>query len=387
VTAKGTTRGLIVTYVLLFMGVGITLPFLPGYLSGLGLSGSQVGVLLAVGPTLALLSPPVWGLLADRSGRGGLILVVLCVGAAGGYGLLTLASGFLGALVALAVVQLFASSMTSQLDALALHHVHGTGEGYASLRLWGSVGFVAATLGFGLSVDRLDRAVVVVPLILMLIMGLWTALTLAREAPRHFEGPRPGLLAAAGLLRRSDIALLLAATALHWMASAPYHGILTLHITSQGWAPRVISLSAAVAVSSEVLVMLSWPRWGAARSSRELLAWAFGASAVRWALLAVATGPALVVASSALHGMTFGAFYLAAVASMTARVAPSLRATGQSLFVAVTFGLGGLVGFSSAGWLYDAVGGHRLFALAAAAEALPMLAIWLADRPPPKLAG
>lgn len=378
-SAKGTTLRLAAAYVLYFAGIGITLPFLPGYLANLGMSGAQVGALLAVGPSLALIMPPVWGQLADRTGRGGMIVTGLCLGAALGYGLLARAATFTQALLALGLVQVFASAVTSQLDALALHHAHASGTSYVSMRLWGSVGFVAATLAFGLSVERLDEAVALVPLALLVAMAVWTWLTLGAGPARVREGPTPGLFAGLGLLRRLDIALLLAATALHWIACAPYHGVFTLHVTAHGWPPSVVSWSSAVAVSSELLVMLSWPRWGARRSTHALLGWAFGASALRWLLVAAAGEPWLLVASSALHGLTFGAFYLAAVASMTSRVPPSLRATGQSLFVAATFGLGGLVGFGGAGWAYDVLGGPRLFAAAALAEALPLAAIWLAD--------
>jgi MFS transporter, PPP family, 3-phenylpropionic acid transporter len=386
VTAKRTTWGLKVAYVLLFMSVGITLPFLPGYFGALGLSGAQVGVLLAVGPSLAMVLPPMWGQLADRTGRGGMVLVVLCVGGAAGYGLLALADGFWGALAGLALYHVFGSSLTSQLDSLALHHVQATRRSYVSLRLWGSVGFVVSTLSFGLLARGLDRLVVLIPLALVATMAGWTAVTLAREPPLIEVGPHPGFGAVKALVQRRDVALFLAATALHWIACAPYHGLLTLHVTKLGWSLSTVGFASAVAVSSEVLVMVTWPRWGAQRPPRELLAWAFGASAVRWLILSVADRPAMIVMAATLHGLTFGAFYLAAVASMTARVPSSLRATGQSLFAAATFGAGGLIGFAGSGWLYDVLGGHRLFAVAAAVEALPLLAIWLADRRPASLA-
>jgi PPP family 3-phenylpropionic acid transporter len=64
-------------------------------------------------------------------------------------------------------------------------------------------------------------------------------------------------------------------------------------------------------------------------------------------------------------------------------VPPHLRASGQALFAAVTFGVGGLIGYPAAGAGYDALGGHRLFAVAAALELLPMLLV-LRVRPPPE---
>ena len=72
----------------------------------------------------------------------------------------------------------------------------------------------------------------------------------------------------------------------------------------------------------------------------------------------------------------FGAFYVAAVAQVEALVPSSLRATGQALFVALTFGFGGIAGFSASGLFFQHFGGHRLFLLAAFIELLPIAVVW-----------
>jgi MFS transporter, PPP family, 3-phenylpropionic acid transporter len=102
---------------------------------------------------------------------------------------------------------------------------------------------------------------------------------------------------------------------------------------------------------------------------------AFLASAVRWAGMAAADSAPAIVALSLLHGMTFGAFYVAAVAFVSSRVPEQLRASGQALMTSVTFGLGGLLGYLSAGTAYDWLGGHRLFAVSAIVEFVPALLI------------
>ena len=41
------------------MTIGITLPFLPPYLKTLSLSATQVGLLMSIGPALAIICPPL----------------------------------------------------------------------------------------------------------------------------------------------------------------------------------------------------------------------------------------------------------------------------------------------------------------------------------------
>lgn len=364
-------------YVLFFMSVGVSLPFMPGYFKSLGFTGAQAGVLLAVGPTFSLFMPPLWGQLADRSGRPGLLLLVTTLGGAGGYGLLSQATTFSEALFALSFHALFATSITSMADTLALQHVQQHGGTYAAIRTWGSLGFVMASLPFGFLVRDIDRATVLVPLALVAASSLACGLTLARSPGRPHEGPKPSLESALALARRPEIFLFLVATALHWIACAPYHGSLAPHVKDLGLPAWVVGVSSSVGVLSEVVVMFTWPRWAHRVPTRRLLIGAFVVSAARWLIMALTSSPWVLVAIAGLHGLTFGAFYLASVEWMSQRAPGSLRATAQALFVAATFGVGGIAGYRTAGRLYDALGGHQLFAVAAGLALLPALAIAL----------
>ncbi|MEW5740705.1 MAG: MFS transporter [Myxococcota bacterium] len=362
-------------YALYFMTVGISLPFLPGYFEASGFSPSQIGVLLAIGPACALFAPPVWGQLADRTGRPGLVLAIVSAGAASGFALLALAPSFPAAFGALVVQSLFSSAISTLIDTLALHQVGLKGGSYARLRVFGSLGFVVSSMGFGLVVTGYGLATVLLPLGLLTTAALWASTFLAGAPRVRQDGPRPTVRAAFELLRRREIALFLLATSLHWIACTPYHGSLALYVKALGFAPVVVSLSAGVAVLAEVAVMWTWPRWSSAVSPRGLLVWCFAASSLRWAIMAWTTHAEVLVAAALLHGLTFGAFYLASVAWMAERTPASLRATGQALFVACTFGVGGLFGYTSAGRAFEVLGGSRLFSVAAALEWLPVLAL------------
>jgi MFS transporter, PPP family, 3-phenylpropionic acid transporter len=128
--------------------------------------------------------------------------------------------------------------------------------------------------------------------------------------------------------------------------------------------------------------MFSWPRWAGRFSPKQLLLGVFAVSALRWMVMGLTSNPAVLIASAGLHGITFGAFYLASVEWMSRRAPGSMRATGQALFTAATFGLGGIVGFRLAGRVYDALGGHRLFLVAAGLAVLPAVAIALTPQRP-----
>jgi PPP family 3-phenylpropionic acid transporter len=80
--------------------------------------------------------------------------------------------------------------------------------------------------------------------------------------------------------------------------------------------------------------------------------------------------------------MTFGAFYVGAVGTLGSRVPATLRVSGQALFVSITFGVGGLIGYVSAGATYDALGGPGAFTAAAVLELVAAGLILLGGREP-----
>lgn len=108
-TAGGAIGGL---YFLYFATVGVVLPFLFAYFKSLGLSATEVEVLVAVGPAFALLSPPFWGHLADRSGRPDRVMAVIGLGATAGFAPLVWVESFGALLFALCGYAFFASSAT-----------------------------------------------------------------------------------------------------------------------------------------------------------------------------------------------------------------------------------------------------------------------------------
>lgn len=369
-------------YLLYFGAIGILLPFLPAYLSSLGLPASQVGVLLAIGPALALVSPHLFGHLADRSGRPDRLLTLIGLGTCLGFAPLLWAERFWSLLLALTAYAFFGAAVTTVLDSLALLRLAETGGSYARLRALGSLGFVISSTAFGLSVPAVNRATVAVPAALIALYSLWS-LSLPRPPGLRERRHSPSLFGGSFLIGQRDLRPFLFATCLHWIACAPFHGTFSIHVQALSLRPWVVGLSAGLGVLAEIAVMLLHPRFAARIAPRHLLAVSFGASALRWLGMSVVTDRFGLIALQLLHGLTFGAFYVSAVAYLTRRVPAEMRATGQALFVSVTFGLGGLLGYLLSGVGYDALGGQALFAVAAGVELVALAIVWGTLKPEP----
>lgn len=353
-------RALRAFYFFHLLATGALVPYLPAFLRALGASGTEIALVVGCTPLLHMATPFVWGWLADRTRRPDRLLLIATLGAALAALPLAGARGP-GALVAAnLVLQLFFTALPGLTDSLALQRVRQTGDDYGRIRAWGSTGFIVSALALGQALDRLPArggapAVVwLLPPLLSVLFALAFATALPLRA--RGAGPRPTLRDVRQLLQRPSYLFLLAVGALHWGATAPFHTFFAVLVRDLGLPAAVLGQSFALSVLSEVLVFWYARRLLSRWPLERILLIACAGSALRWLLTAVARHPGGLIATQALHGLTFGAFWTAAVAWLGACVPPTLRATGQTLFTGSVFGLGYLVGLLGAGRLYDHFG-------------------------------
>ncbi|HEX2658511.1 MAG TPA: MFS transporter, partial [Polyangia bacterium] len=210
-----------VFYALWFMNVGINTPYLAPYLSGRGLSGTQIATVLSLIPLSNLGVPIAWAWIADRTHRHERVLRVVCFGSAVGVTLLLRAHDFAGVLLGFGVFALFYVGAGPLVDTLAVALSH-EGRGYGRVRIWGSFGFlVAAAVGGLILTGRGNRpADPAVPG--MMLVGVVSAGIASLFVKGHATPPpaRPHLSEIGTLLKDRRFRLLLAVGTLHWMGLA-----------------------------------------------------------------------------------------------------------------------------------------------------------------------
>lgn len=369
-------------YALHYAGAGLWIPYLAPYLEGAGVSGAVQGRLFALRNIAYVFTQPALGLLADRIG----ILRVLKIAAvlAALTWVLVLRAG--NATLELAAIFLLmsvgVSVFASLVDAGVIATLEGPGgdkaggpRAFARSRIWGSVGFALAALIFGFAVSKTSPGTARTAILAVAVLqGLTAIVALAAPGARVRDTLRPPSLADAGrMLRDPVIARVLFAGTLHWITLAPYHTFFGAHIGHHGGGPMIIGLSIGVSVAVELVVMATAPRWLPRFSPRTVLTVSTLIGVVRWTLTAHGH-PALILAAQALHGLSYGAFYLAMVDAVVSRTPPEHRATAQALVGSIALGGGTFLGNLVSGPLYDVDHGRTLFLAAAAFSVVSALA-------------
>jgi len=359
-------------YACYFAAIGASVPFFPPYLRSLGLSGRQISFMLAVAPILHLAVPLGWGWIADRTRRPDLVLRLVCLVAAAMMVPLVFVRTMPAMLFLYAGYQAFLVPIVGLTDAIALERVRH-GADYGRTRVWGSFAFAISSLVVGKVLDWRGRTDgdPLVPAYIAALLGVTFLVSLTLRGQAAPERPHASEIRT--LLRDRRFLFLLVFAPLHWGCTAPYHGFLGILFRDRHLAQGLLGASFLVAVGAEMATLFFFSRLRARFRLAPMLIVAFLVTGVRWVLVAVIQDPFWLVALQSVHALTFGIFWASCLAWVGECVPPTLRATGQTLFTGVLYGVGNGLGMLGSGALYDAFAGADFsFALAGALEIVPV---------------
>jgi PPP family 3-phenylpropionic acid transporter len=354
-------------YLSVYVGLGAVLPLLAISMQARGFRASQYAWLVALLPLSRLLAPPLWGAIADKWSGTARLLRFNTLIAALAMALLSQSHDVVTTIVAFAVWAVFSSSLVPLAEAGTYALLGGNSGRFALIRVFGSIGFALSALAIGvLGVDRSLSTPFLAGTAGYLLAWLLTFLM-----PVDQQSPRIALVAAvARIARRKDVLLLWGASTLYYVAHGAYDVYFGPHVRSiAGMDDAKVSLSWAIGVVAEIILILFVPRLLGRKSSRHLLLFAALVSTFRWVWLAYASSVAMVWLTQPLHAVTFALWYLVLVHENQMGVPEEVRATVQG-FVAASLGLGMITATVLGGYVIEALGGRTLFLLAAASALL-----------------
>jgi PPP family 3-phenylpropionic acid transporter len=369
-----------------FLVIGIQLPFWPVWLAGHGLDAQQIASVFAAAIWAKVVATPAIGALADRIGRRRTVMATLAAIACLGYAALWPVGGFWPLLALNLAAGVAQSALLPLGDAVTLAAVRDRGLDYGRIRVWGSLSFVLASVGSGAALAALPApAAGPDNRVLALVIAASAVLAVACLA---IPAAREDIAAAArgsrwrevGRLARDRRFWLLVVSAAALQASHQlYYGFGTLYWRGLGFSDTVIGALWAEGVVAEIV--LFW--YGAPLVARAgplgLLALGGVGGVLRWSLMGLVPGLGAAAVLQLLHALTFGASHLGAMYLLARSVPPAAAASAQSMYAALSAGLGSGLVMLAAGALYSAYGG-RAFLFMALLSALGLVGVWRLSR-------
>jgi PPP family 3-phenylpropionic acid transporter len=350
-------------YAAVFAGIGVAMPFLPLWLAGLGLGPELIGALVAL-PILVRIvaTAPLVGLI-DRGLAPRTLMVAGSLGLAATYALMPAAAGLgwpvLAGLIVLNAVA--GAPLVPCLDYQSLAAVRrGSGLDYARIRLGGSLGFLAASLLGGWLLGLLGTGSITHFLAGLELASACGAALLLRRA----QGAPPGPRAPGRARLPAALWLAIAAGAAIQASHAAVYAFGSIHWGTLGLTPATTGFAWGIGVVAEIVFFALVGRIPGLRDAPfRLLTLGAVAALLRWAGLLAASGlPALVLPLQALHGLTFGATQLGAMAALSRLAPEGGRGAAQGTYAACS-ALASATATLASGAAYRAGGGPLAFGL------------------------
>lgn len=365
-------------YFFYFAYLGTFAPFFSLYLDGAGLTPFHIGVVMALPQVTRIIAPHLWSWLADRTSTP--VRVVRYTGIAGCVVFLPI---FAGTQVALIVLTIFAmtffwSAALPLMEATTLTHLGDETSRYGRVRVWGSIGFIAAVIGVGHLLDFVTLQAVPV-LVFAMMLGILGCVFIVPEAPVVHHG---GEMSVSSVMLKPEVIALIGAGAFMSAAHGPYYTFFSIHLVAQGYSKSATGWLWALGVICEIGIFAWMPRLFRAYSLRSILIASFALAVVRFLAIGwLAHSLVALLFAQVLHAATFGAFHAASIGYIHKLFRGKLQSRGQAIYGSVSFGVGGAIGGFASGYAWDLWGAAPTFTLAAACAFTGMMILVLRLKP------
>lgn len=361
-------------YFFYFAYLGAFAPFFSLYLEAVGMSAVNIGLLMALPQLTRIVAPHLWGWLADRGPSR--LRIVRATGIAGLACFLGVfaGTGFALLFTVLLTMTFFWSAALPLIEATTLSHLGDETARYGRIRVWGSIGFIAAVVAVGYLLDGFGVAALpwVVTATMVGMLALSWMIPDARAKPYASDH-----LPISSIVLKPPVIALVAASALMAAAHGPYYTFFSIHLADHGYSTSLTGWLWALGVACEIGVFIWMPHLYRAFTLRQILIASFALAVARFLMIGWGAGSLfMLLVAQALHAATFGSFHAAAIGVVHKMFRGRHQARGQAIYGSLAFGVGGALGGFASGYGWDYLGAGLTFSASALCALVGMLILW-----------
>ena len=368
-------------YYFTFMGGwGFILPFMNLFYISLGFNGKQVGLISSTSAIVGMVASPLWVSEVKKHPRARRILQIALVLGAFGYYIIGSQASFLFILMLVFLHSLAASGILPLSDSMAVMVAEESGNGYGSVRVWASLGWIISLLSSGWPVARFGFIAAFIGVGMMWLVAAAVVLFIR---PRFFshahqvDRPRPNLRLALQRVRqdRTLLGFAVALLAIGFLNS----GVLqfeNVFLAELGASRQLISVAGILSAVVEIPFMIYTDRIVRRAGAHRLMLLALTMTIFQ--RLAVFSLPfiATIMIVRFLGGVAFSFYTITFIGLISSRTEASETGTVLALFSITIAGLVSIIAAPVAGTLFDALGARWLYGLSAGGYVIGVLCLW-----------
>lgn len=322
----------------------------------LGFAPTQVGAIFSLLPLATIIAPFIFGQIADRLLSTQYLLaichivgavVLFAIGKQQQYG------AFMWLMFLYSLLYAPTLALT---NSLAFSHMKDSEREFGGIRVWGTLGWIAA--GWVLGAWRNWLPAIPGDMLFLaagfsMLLGLFS-LALPNTPPKK-EGANPlAFLEALKLFKSPSFTVFMIISFIVGTELEFYYILTSPFMEHIGWDRAEVPTVMTIAQIAEILVMaVMLPRLLPKLGARKMLSIGVVAWPIRYAIFAFLPLKLVVAASLLLHGFCYVFFFVVGFIYVD-RIAPKdIKASAQALVAIVVLGAGRFLGSRFAGWIQE----------------------------------
>lgn len=349
------------TFLFFFHATGFVITsFLSLFLIEKGMSPSQIGWILAIGPIASLLSEPIAGYLSDKYKSVKKVVLFSGIGMFIAGLIFFQLDNFLAFAIFVYFLFFFMAPLGALGESLAQKTANQIGVSFGSLRMWGSLGFAISSIATGYLLSFIGVKNMMIPFLVLttvvLLSSWWLQDVKTSDKPVQLSD-------AFKLMKDLRFVLFLLVALTITIAHRANDVYLSVFIKELNGDETIIGWAWFVGVSVEVFVFAISHLWFRKYHELTFIMIAALLYGIRFIGMSFATSPMEIFIYQPLHGIIFAIFFTASFSYVTKIVPVQLQSTGHVLLVSVFFGYSGIIGALAGGTIMEAQGIHFLYFL------------------------
>lgn len=325
------------------------------YLSKIGFDGLDIGNAYSTVNWGAIISPLLIGMIADRYFEAQKVLGVLHLLGAVFLYLVSLQTDPMAFFWNLLIYALLYMPTIGLANSIGFFHLPNPEKSFASIRVWGTLGWIVVGLIVGWS--KLEDSVNVFYWAMgaSVILAIYS-FTMPPTPPKD-KGKSASVMDLLGLssltlLKDRSFAIFILCSLLISIPLAFYYSFTNLFLNETGMINAASKMTFGQV--SEVVFMLLIPFFFQRLGVKKMLVLGMGAWVLRYLLFANGSGTDgmwMLILGIVLHGICYDFFFVTGQIYVDKAAPINLRASAQGLITLTTYGVGMLIGSWSSGWV------------------------------------
>lgn len=323
------------------------------FLSLVGFSKQQIGIVLGLSILIRIFGPYLFLFLSKFSRSLVTICIIQCI-----LLFIVLLIGIsypstLMIIISLCLVNLIWISILPNLETISLTHIKGDMKRYSTIRMWGSIGFIAFSLWASEAMIKLGPNIYWLILLMLSILLIGSVVSLLKFGKFEIEKGKDG---EEGKIFHIEKKLLpyYVVFLLFEMTHAPYYGFFSIKMIEFGYSGLMVGSLIAFAVVCEIVTFGKGHALFKYLNVNYLLIICSISGILRWFLVEYFMGNVyLLLISQLLHAFTFALYHICTMSILSQNANQALIGKRQTTYTAITMGIGAALGSYLSGALWD----------------------------------